>query len=87
MKKADGLSADDLIRGAEIVFAEFGLSKKIVSDAGKKFVSDQFKPFCRQLNIEQAIKSSWHHQINGQVEAYMMFLMHGIKNALITIMM
>ena len=37
VKKADGLSADDLIRGAKIVFAEFGLPKKIVSDAGTNF--------------------------------------------------
>ena len=31
MQRADGLSADDLMRTAKFVFAEFGLSKKIVS--------------------------------------------------------
>ena len=39
MKKASGLSADELIRVAKIVFAESGLPKKIVIDAGIKFVS------------------------------------------------
>ena len=38
VKKADGLSADDLIRTAKIAFAEFGLPKKIVSDAGINFM-------------------------------------------------
>ena len=52
VKKADGLSADDLTRGAKIVFTEFGLPKKIVSDAGKNFISDCFIQFCRQLNID-----------------------------------
>ena len=40
MKKADGLSADDLIRAAKIVLAQSGLPKKIVSDAGTNFISD-----------------------------------------------
>ena len=52
MKKSKGLSADDLIRAAKITFAEFGLPNKIVSDAGTNFVSDKFKQFCRQLNID-----------------------------------
>ena len=34
MKKIDGLFTDDLIRVAKIVFAEFGLPKKIISYAG-----------------------------------------------------
>ena len=32
MKKADGLSADDLFREMKIVFTQFGLPKKVVSD-------------------------------------------------------
>ena len=34
MKKAEGLPTDDLIGAAKIVFTEFGLPKKIISDAG-----------------------------------------------------
>ena len=45
VKKADGLSSDNLIRTAKIILAEFGLPKKIVSDAGMNFISDQLKHF------------------------------------------
>ena len=40
MKRADGLSEEDLIRAAKILFKEFGLQQKTVSDAGMNFVSD-----------------------------------------------
>ena len=68
IKKADGLSAEDLFSAAKIVFAEFGLPKKIISDTVINFVSDGIKQLCKQLNIDQAIISSYHHQSNGQVE-------------------
>ena len=58
MKKVDGLLAENLIRVAKIVFTEFGLPKKIVSQAGMNFLSDKCKQFCRQLNTEQAVTSS-----------------------------
>ena len=32
MKEADGLSAEDLNRAAKIVFSDFGLPKKIISE-------------------------------------------------------
>ena len=73
MKWANGLSACDLIRATKVMFAEFGLPK-IVSDAGNNFVSDQFKQFSRQRNIDQAITSSDHHHSSGKVEAYIKFV-------------
>ena len=79
MRKADGISAEDLIRAAKIVFAKFGLPKKTVLDKGMNFVSDWFKQFYRQLNIDQAISSPYHHQINGQVEACTAFGKHTIQ--------
>ena len=68
MKRADEPSADDLFRAIKVIFTEFGLPKKTVSDAGTNFMSDWFKQFCRELNIDQAITSSLHHQSNGQVK-------------------
>ena len=50
-------------------------------------MSDQFKLFCWQLNIDQAITSSYHLHSNGQVEACKKVVMCTIKNALTTIMM
>ena len=70
MKRADRVLADDLIRAANIMFSEFGLPNKKVLDAGTNFLSDQFKQFCRQLNIDQAITSSHHYQSNAQCSMY-----------------
>ena len=61
VKKTDGLSSDELIRVVKIMFAEFRLPKKIFSDTGTNFISDKFRQFCRQLNIEQVIIPSYHH--------------------------
>ena len=51
MKKDNNLAADDLFKAAKIIFAEFGLPTKTVSDAGMNIISDMFKQFCRQMNI------------------------------------
>ena len=37
IKNADSLAADDLVKAVKIVFAEFGLPRKILSDACKNF--------------------------------------------------
>ena len=87
MKRADRLSADDLIIATNVVFTEFGLPKKLVLDAGTIFVSDLFKQFCGQLNTNKAITTSYYQQNNEQVEACIKFVDCAIKNALITIMM
>ena len=61
------MSAEDLISATKVVFTEFGLTKKAVSDAGMNFVSEQFKEFCRCLYITQVMTLSYHYQSNGQV--------------------
>ena len=65
-------------------FSEYGLSKNIASESDSNFVSDKFKNFCKNLNIEQAISSSYHHQNNGKVKACIV-IKHTIRNALILI--
>ena len=50
-----------------------------MSDSGGNFVSDKFKIFCKSLNIEQAFSSSYHHQSNGQVEAFIKFVKCTLK--------
>ena len=87
VKKANGFSADDLIKAAKIVFAVFGLPKKIVLEAGRNVLSDRFKQFCRQLNIDKAITSSNHYHSNGQVETCIKFVKCATKVALATIML
>ena len=69
IRKMQDLSADGIMLTSRITFAEYRLPKNIMSDSSGSFVSDKFKTFCRSLNIEQALSSSYHHQRNGQVEA------------------
>ena len=54
-------------------------TQKIVSDACTNFVSEEFKDFCRCLNIDQAMRSLYHHQSIGQVEACIKFVKGMIK--------
>ena len=79
IKKTDDLPGDCLIRVVMIVFVKFGLQKKLMSDAGTNYISERFRQFCRQLNIEQAITSSYQHKSNDQVEAQIKFIKHTIK--------
>ena len=61
VKKMEGLSADSLISAFKAVFSEYGIPKKIMSDAGGNFISEKLKNFCNSLNIEQAISSLFQH--------------------------
>ena len=79
VKKVDSLSADDLLQMTKVIFVEYELPKKIVSDVGTNFTAEPFKAFCMKMNIQQTITSSYHHQSNGQEEAYIKFVKHAIK--------
>ena len=79
VKKTEDLSADNLILTFKIIFAEYGMPTKIMSDLDSNFISDKFKTFCKSLNIDQAFSSSYHHQNNGQVEACIKFVKHTLK--------
>ena len=65
IKKMEGLSTESLIATAKVIFAEYGIPCKIMSDAGTNYVSDKF---CSRLNIKQAVLSTYHHQSNGQLK-------------------
>ena len=53
IRKSEGFSADSLILTCKVIFTEYGIPKKIMSDSGCNFISDQLKTFCKSLNIEQ----------------------------------
>ena len=84
VQKAEDLSTDSLILAYEVIFSEFGLPKEIMSDAGGNFFSDKFKQFCKDMSIEQATSSSYHHQSNGQVEACIKFIKCTLKKCIET---
>ena len=79
IKKTKDLSADSLIFTYKVIFLEYGIPKRKMSDAGGNFVSEKFKNFCKSLNIEQAVSLSCHHLSNGQVEVCINFLKHTLK--------
>ena len=74
VKKADDMSTDSLILAYKVIFLEFGLPKKIMSDIGGNFISDKFKQFCKNMSIEQATSSLSLHQSNRQVVACIKFI-------------
>ena len=43
IKKIDDLSADSLLIMCKVIFAEYRLPKKIISDSGGNFISDNSK--------------------------------------------
>ena len=65
MKGMDALSADSLIAAVKVIFAEYGIPHRIMSDAGNDSISEKFKDFCNSLNIEQVVSSSYNHQSKG----------------------
>ena len=48
--------------------AQFGVPKKIRTDPGKVFVSEEFARFCRQFGIEHIICPVRDHRGNGKIE-------------------
>ena len=79
VKKMEGLLAESLISVFKVIFSEYGISKRVMSDADSNFISEKFRNFCNSLNIEHAVSSSYHHQSNGQVKACIKFIKHTMK--------
>ena len=74
IKRLEGLSVENLINTVKIIFAEYGIPQKIMSDMGTNFVADRFWQFCKSINVEQVISSAYHHQSNRQVEDCIKFI-------------
>ena len=74
VKKMEGLSTYSLILAIKVVFAEYGIPKRVMSDAVGNFISEKFTNICNSLNIEQAVSLSYHHHSNRQVEACIKFI-------------
>ena len=75
----EGLSTESLTATTKVIFAEYGIPHKSMSDAGTYFISDVFRKFCSRLNMKQAVSSVYHHQSNGQVEACIKFIKCTLK--------
>ena len=82
VKRTEDMSAESLILACKVIFSEYGLPKRIMSDAGGNFISDKFRQFCKCMNIEQVTSLSYHHHNSSQVEACIKLLKCSMKNAL-----
>ena len=58
VKQVEGFSADNLIKKCKIIFSEYRLPSKIVSDMGTNFISEKLKYICSQLSICYKVSSS-----------------------------
>ena len=79
IKRMEGLSTENLIATTKVIFAEYGIPCRLMSDTSTNFISEKFKSFSSRLNIEQTVFSAYHHQSNGQIEACIKFIKHTIK--------
>ena len=84
VKKVNNLSAGNLVQMIKLIFAEYRLLKETVSDVNTNFTAETFKDFCRKMNIQQTITSSYHHHSNGQVDACIKFVKCTITKCLDT---
>ena len=80
IKRMEGLSTESLITTTKVIFAEYGIPCKLMSD----FVSDKFRTFCSKLNIKQAVSSAYHHQSNGQAKACIKLIKCTLKKCAIS---
>ena len=77
IKWLEGLSAENFINTIKIIFTEYDISRKIMSDAGTNFVSNRFWQFWKTINVEQAVSLAYHHQSNRTCESlYQIYKMY-----------
>ena len=57
VKRLEGLSAESLITTIKVIFTEYGIPHKLMSDTGMNFISDKFQKFCNSISVEQAVSS------------------------------
>ena len=79
VKRLEVLSAESLATTIKVIFAEYGIPHKLMSDAGTNFVSDKFQKLCNIINVEHTVLLAYHHQSNGQVKACIKFIKSTFK--------
>ena len=64
------------------IVCRFGIPKRLVSDNGTQFASQQLGKLCTELGIKQVFASVEHPQTNEQVESANRVLLRGLKRRL-----
>ena len=68
IKRLEGLSTEKLITTAKVIFTEYGIPCKLMSDTGTNFISSRFRKFCSSLNIEQAVSLHITIKVMGRLK-------------------
>ena len=84
IKWVEGINTDNPIQTCKIIFSEYELLSRIVSDTGTNSVSQKFENFCKCLSIHHAMSSSYNHQSNRQGEACIKFVKRMIQTCIET---
>jgi len=64
------------------IVCRFGVPRRLVSDNGTQFASQQLGKLCTEVGIKQVFVSVEHPQMNGQVESANRILLRGLKRRL-----
>ena len=68
LNKINSLSVDNLAQMTKLIFAEYRLLKKTVSDTFTNFTAETFKRLLQEDEHQQTNTSTHHHQSNRQVD-------------------
>lgn len=69
----------EAIHNLKDLFSLFGVPKRIISDCGKAFKSNNFKEFCLEYKIKHVLNTVSSPRSNGQVERYNRTLLEAIN--------
>jgi len=64
------------------IVCRFGVPRRLISDNGTQFASQQLEKLCAEVGIKQVFASVEHPQTNGQVESANRVLLRGLKRRL-----
>jgi len=64
------------------IVCRFGVPRRLVSNNGTQFASQQLGKLCTEVGIKQVFASVEHPQTNGQVESANRILLRGLKRRL-----
>ena len=73
------ITATKTIEKLRIVFSTHGLPRKIVTDNGPTFVSEEFKTFLKGNGIKHVTTTPYHPSSNGQAERAVQIVKHALK--------
>ena len=73
------ITSSKTIEVLHTVFATHGLPRKVVTDNGPSFVSDEFKSFLQGNGIHHVTSAPYHLSTNGLVERGVQTLKRGLK--------